>query len=112
LSLERKRPRRYPLLAPAELTHVLSGAHMKQVISDISAFGCHVSTRLMWPVGSRVKIQINHDNKIFCASARVIYGSPMQGMGIAFMDVDQENRALLDLWIAGRRRTMRGQTAD
>ena len=85
---------------------------MKQAISDISAFGCHVSTQQMWPVGSQVKIEILHENRTFSASARIIYDRPLLGMGIAFTDVDPENQAVVELWIAGLRKAMQRPTAD
>jgi hypothetical protein len=100
LSSLRSRPRRYPLLAAAELTHVTSGVQMKQTVSDISAYGCHVSTQQMWPIGSRLKIRILYGDETFSASARVVYDSPMQGMGIAFTHVPDGNQAVLDTWIA------------
>lgn len=102
----RPRPRRYPLTAAIELTHLQSAARLRQVISDLSEFGCHVSTKHMWPVGSKVRVRIGQNEKAFSALARVVYDGPMLGMGLAFLSIAPNDQAVLDRWIAELRLAM------
>jgi hypothetical protein len=102
----RPRPRRYPFTAEVELTHLQSAARLKQFTSDLSEFGCHVSTDHMWPVGSEVRVRIEESEKTFSALARVVYDRPMVGMGLAFVSIDPKDQSVLDQWIAGLRRAI------
>lgn len=95
----RPRPRRYPLIAPVELTDLQSAARLNQVISDLSPFGCHISTRQMWPIGSSITISIAHNEKTFSARAKVVYGQPMLGMGVVFTQIEPLHQEILDSWI-------------
>lgn len=103
----RPRPRRYPLIAQVELTDLQSSARLQQVISDLSAFGCHISTRQMWPIGSTVTINIVHNGKTFSADAKVIYGQPMLGMGIVFTHIEPMHQQTLDAWITELKGSMK-----
>jgi len=105
----RPRPRRYPLIAPVELTDVQSSARLKQVISDLSAFGCHISTQQMWPIGSNVDINILHNGEKFSARAEVVYGRPMLGMGVVFTHVEPASQSVLETWIADLKTAMKGK---
>jgi hypothetical protein len=105
----RPRPRRYPLIATVELTDLQSSAQLVQVISDLSLFGCHISTQHMWPIGSDVHINIVHNDEKFLARAKVVYGRPRLGMGVVFTHVEPAYQSVLDTWIAGLKNTMRGK---
>ena len=105
----RPRPRRYPLIAAVELTDLQSSAQLKQVISDLSSYGCHISTQQMWPIGSNVDINIVHNDEKFSARARVVYGRPMLGMGVVFTHVEPTYQSVLDTWIAQLRDVMKGK---
>lgn len=98
------RPRRYPLVAEIELLHLQSAMRLRQTISDISPFGCHVSTRHMWPIGSHIEVRIRYNEKTFSALAKVIYDRPMLGMGVAFTQIEPDDQPILDAWIAELRR--------
>ena len=100
---KRSRPRRYRLIASVELTDLDSAAQLKEVISDLSLFGCHVRTREPWPNGTRVRIRITHKGETFAALAKVAYAQPI-GMGIAFTHIDPSCEALLENWVASLRR--------
>lgn len=95
----RPRARRYPLIAPVELTDLQSSARLNQVISDLSPFGCHVSTRQMWPIGSKITVNIAHNERTFSAEAKVVYGQPMLGMGVVFTHIEPTHQEILDAWI-------------
>jgi PilZ domain len=101
------RPRRYPLIAAVELVDLKSAARMQHVISDLSRFGCHISTQQMWPIGSTIAVSIVHNDKTFSATAQVIYGQPMLGMGVMFTEVQPDNRAVLETWIAELQNAMK-----
>ncbi len=105
----RPRPRRYPVIAAVELTDLQSSARLSQVISDLSQFGCHISTQHMWPIGSSVDINIVHNDEKFFARAKVVYGRPMLGMGVVFTHVEPAYQSILDTWIAGLKNAMKGR---
>jgi hypothetical protein len=103
----RPRPRRYPLIAPVELTDIQSAARLVQVITDLSIFGCHISTQRMWPIGRSVRIRIARDRATFEACGRIVYGRPRLGMGIVFTIVEPDHQWMLEQWIGNLRESMR-----
>ena len=103
----RPRPRRYPLIASVELTDIQSAAKLRQVITDLSVFGCHISTQKMWPIGTQVRIRIAHDDATFDAFARIVYARPHLGMGIVFTLVEPDYQWILERWIGDLRESMR-----
>lgn len=100
---KRPRPRRYRLIASVELTDLDSAAQLKEVISDLNLFGCHVRTREAWPNGTKVRIRITHKRETFAALAKVAYAQ-LTGMGIAFTHIDPSCESLLENWVASLRR--------
>jgi PilZ domain len=103
----RPRPRRYPLIAPVELTDIRTTARLRQVITDLSLFGCHISTQTMWPIGTQAHIRIAHDSATFEASSRVVYGLPRLGIGIVFTVVEPDYQWLLERWIGDLQEKMK-----
>ena len=98
----RPRARRYPCFAKVELTDLESATRLKAEVSDLSLFGCHVSTATLWPVGTRVRIRIAHNGASFAALAKVAYVQ-LLGMGVVFTSIDPIDQSVLDNWIAALR---------
>ena len=55
---ERPRARRYPFAASIELIDLESEAAVREQTTDLSLFGCHVSTVRPWTSGTRVRMRI------------------------------------------------------
>lgn len=100
---ERHRARRYPFQAHLELTDVELETQMRERTTDLSLFGCHVSTVKPWAQGARVSVKISHAGETFRALGRVAYSRPGGGMGIVFMNIQPNDQLVLEDWIADLR---------
>jgi hypothetical protein len=97
------RARRYPFVAAVELTQVDSSSQMKEKTSDLSLFGCHVTTKTPWAIGTKIRVRISHKGAAFAALGTVVHVQPGAGMGILFTKIEPNEQTLLDSWIAGLR---------
>lgn len=87
-------------MAAAELTQLESPSQLKEKTTDLSLFGCHISTRTPWPVGTKVNIRIAHNGDTFAALGSVAHVQSGSGMGILFTRIEPNKQAMLDKWIA------------
>jgi hypothetical protein len=101
---ERHRAQRYAFSATVELTHVTTGAEVRERTADLSVFGCLVKTAKPWPVGTKVRIRIVHGGASFVALGTVAYENANGGMGLAFGKIEPNQQLILDRWIADLRR--------
>ena len=99
MKLKRHRASRYPFQADIELTDVLSETSVKGRTSDLSLFGCHVSTLKPFTPGTKIRIRIVHRGCIFQALGKVVYGRLDAGMGIVFTGIQPNDQLVLDKWI-------------
>jgi hypothetical protein len=76
---------------------------MKEKTSDLSLFGCHVTTRSPWAAGTKLRIRISHKGAAFAALGTVVHVQPGAGMGITFTRIGPNEQTLLDGWIAALR---------
>ncbi len=100
MQLKRQRARRYPLEADIELTDVQSETPIKGRTSDLSLFGCHVSTLKPFTPGTKIRIRIVHRGCIFQALGKVVYSRLDAGRGIVFTAIQPRDQLILDKWIA------------
>jgi hypothetical protein len=63
--------------------------------------GCYVDTLSPFPVGSLVRIHVEHDTREFESAATVAYAHLSMGMGLKFTDIMPVHREVLRYWIAG-----------
>jgi hypothetical protein len=90
---EKRRSPRYKCEGGAEMREVNSeGVHTWANFTDISVHGCYVEAQATYPVGTELQMKLqSHDLKVETrGTVRVNY--PFLGMGIAFVDVSDENR--------------------
>jgi hypothetical protein len=97
---ERRRVARYSFIAVAEVCELRSQTRVAGRCSDLSLGGCYVDTLAPFPVGSAVRITIQHDSREFQALAVVAYSHPSMGMGIKFTEIKPESRNVLRYWVA------------
>jgi len=71
--------------------------------TNLSLFGCYVSTTNPFADGTRVSLRISHGGASLATFGKVIYSKPNSGMGIAFTQVEPTSQAILEKWIAGVR---------
>lgn len=68
---------------------------------DISPGGLYMNTQSNFPVGAMllVRIPFRPDAEVVCR-AEVMYSEPGQGVGLRFLDVSDEGRAILEREVA------------
>lgn len=86
-----------------ELTQVDCDIHLKEKTTDLSLFGCHVTTHNPWPTGTKISIRISYNGASFSALGTVAHVQPGAGMGILFTRIGPNEQTILDSWIAGLR---------
>ena len=96
----RRREARHSLTASAEILDLESGTKIEARTSDVSAGGCYVDTMNPLALGTLVNVKLSRQRKTFEATARVNYSQPGVGMGLAFTEIGDDQRAVLDYWIA------------
>jgi len=97
---ERRTVPRYSLIATAEVIEPVSEVRISGRISEISRKGVYVDILNPLPRGTRVNIRILRDQGTFVATGKVIYVQQGMGMGVAFLDVAEEQKNLLISWLA------------
>ena len=90
---------RYSFMVEIELTELQSGIKIKARTKNLSLFGCGIDTMQPFPRGTKVRIELSHGDKYMMADARVVYASPMSGMGVAFIGVEPKDERILDGWL-------------
>ncbi len=96
---ERRIDARYTLNADTEVEEPLTQAKISGRTTDLGMGGCYVDTMTTFPSGTDVSVKIKRGGQTFEADARILYGRPGMGMGMAFIGVGQAEKALLELWI-------------
>lgn len=99
-SPERRSRTRYKFLAPAEITHSGSQHSLSGELSNLGHFGCYVQTGSPLPVGASVEISISHNSQCFRTGATVKSSQPEKGMGLTFGEIADDDRKVLDEWLA------------
>jgi hypothetical protein len=103
ITVKQPRARRFVFVADVDLTHLDTSEHIKGKTTDLSVFGCHVSTQYPFPEGTRVRVRIAHKGATFATLATVAHAKFGLGMGILFTRTDTDAQAILDSWLAGLR---------
>jgi hypothetical protein len=80
------------------------GSWKEQVLltRDLSAGGRFVKTGAALPKGSRIHILISYRGLEFKAVGRVTENVSAEGMGVEFIEVEPNDRAILDKWLGKR----------
>jgi PilZ domain-containing protein len=98
-AVTRKVPR-FALIADVEVTAVQYGARLVGGLSELSSHGCYVDTPEGFPVGTEVRLSIQHGGSKCDLVGKAIYKHDGWGMGVAFDDIAEEQRSIIDAWLA------------
>jgi PilZ domain-containing protein len=92
---EKRRSPRYKCEGSAEMRETSCDVHTWASFTDISLHGCYVEAQATYPVGTvlQLKLEANGVRVEVTGNVRVCY--PYLGMGIAFVNVSEENAARL-----------------
>jgi hypothetical protein len=101
-SARRPRELRKPFVAAIVITEVVSERVMSAHTSNLSVHGCFASTPTPLNLGVKIQIAITYAGTKVVASGRVA-SACADGMGIAFIKIEQNDQAVLDRWISDLR---------
>jgi hypothetical protein len=94
-----RRSARVPFVAYAEIIDVDTELRLAAQTGDLSEHGCYVDMINPLPLGTSLKIQIEHGKRTFGATASVVYSVQHLGMGLVFRDIDAGQEAALEKWL-------------
>ena len=94
---------RYPFTADAEIVDLKSGTRVRGVTSDLSLVGCFVCTRRLLETGTRIRLTVTRKGQNVTTPAVVRVVKPGTGMGIEFLDLDQNSNKTLLAWFESLR---------
>ena len=91
---------RYPFVARAKATDMVSGMQLVGLTTDLSEGGCRMSTRKgPFSEGTRILLEITKNDVSLVTNATVIYNLKDQFMGIRFEEMPPDQAAILAGWI-------------
>src|SRR5258707_11737475 len=96
---ERRQATRYSFSATAEVVEIASGTRVSARAADLSKNGCYLDTLNPFAVGSKVQLCLRWNRAELACSAMVRDSKTGMGMGVAFTDLDDTRKALLESWI-------------
>ena len=99
MPIERRRSKRHPFQAMAEITDESENSRTASRITDLSIHGCYVEMSNPFPPGRSVLIEIFTDDEFVEAHATVAYLHPREGMGLEFTDLPAHFASVLHRWV-------------
>jgi hypothetical protein len=93
--VEKRRTPRYKCEGRVELYEAGCDVHTSAVLTDLSLHGCYVETQATYPVGTTLAMKLNTNGRKFEVNGVVRVHYPSLGMGIAFVEMTESNRAEL-----------------
>jgi PilZ domain len=97
---ERRTVPRYSLIATAEIIEPISDVRICGRLSEISRKGCYVDLLNTLPRETAIQVRISRDLGTFTCNGKIIYVQQGMGMGVAFLDIAEDQLKLLDSWLA------------
>jgi hypothetical protein len=98
VTVERRSAPRHAMVLAADVIELPRGAKLNARTADISLTGCYIDTLNPVPQGSEVRVRITHGTETFVSLGRVVYVSYGLGMGITFINMEDDQRTRLELW--------------
>jgi hypothetical protein len=99
MKLERRGATRYNFGAIAEVIDLDQPDELVSLTRDLSLSGCFVMTTTPLPKGTRVRVRIMRSSGEFTAIGNVTANVTPTGMGIAFTQLEPNDRAILERWL-------------
>jgi hypothetical protein len=99
MKLERRGATRYNFGAIAEVIDLDQPDELVSLTRDLSLSGCFVMTTTPLPKGTRVRVRIMRSDGEFTAIGNVTANVTPTGMGIAFTQLEPNDRAILERWL-------------
>jgi hypothetical protein len=99
MDIDRRRTPRRAFGGVVELSAAGPGVYIVAKTTEISRFGCFVSTSQSLPLGTKVSLKINLEDTEFSASGEVAYVLPGKGLGISFAAATHNDEVRLEEWL-------------
>lgn len=97
---ERRGTDRHSFTASADVVDLSSGARFSTRTTDLGPGGCFVDTMTPFPVGAKVRVTVKKAKSDFQTDGTVVYSQTGLGMGIAFAELNANQRLALEDWLA------------
>jgi Ribonuclease G/E len=94
-----RRSTRVPFVAAAEIVDLDTEVRLAAQTGDLSQHGCYLDMVNPLPLGSAIKVRIEHRTETFAATAGVVYSVPHLGMGLVFRDIEAGREVTLEKWL-------------
>ena len=92
---EKRRSPRYKCEGGVEMRELTCDVHTWATFTDISLHGCYVEAQATYPVGTVLQLKLEANGTRVEATGNVRVSYPYLGMGIAFVNMTEENVARL-----------------
>jgi hypothetical protein len=96
---ERRQHKRHAFSATAEVLDMSTGARLSTRAADLNQGGCYLDMINPLPIGSNVRISISSDGVELRCTGVVRDSQPGMGMGVAFTDLDDAQKGIIEGWI-------------
>lgn len=96
---ERRRHRRFPIIASVEAIEMQSHTTLKGRITDLGFGGCYVDTMNPFAAGTVIKIRLTKEKDTFEADAKVMFSQIGMGMGVAFISAMPPQLQIFQKWL-------------
>jgi hypothetical protein len=90
---------RYNFIAHVDVIEPASDTRISARVSEISRKGCYIDVLVTLPIGTIIQVKIVRDQGSFNTRGKIIYVQEGMGMGVAFVDVAEDQLKLLDSWL-------------
>ena len=98
--VENRGATRHYFPAIAEVIDLDGRGDLVSVTRDVSASGCFIKTRTPFPTGTSVRVRLTLSGAAFAAIGNVTANVTPEGMGIVFTEIEANDRAILERWLA------------
>jgi hypothetical protein len=95
----RRSATRYDFGAIAEVIDIDEPDELVSLTRDLSLSGCFIMTTTPFPKGTRVRVRIMRSSAEITAMGNVTANVTATGMGIAFTQIEPNDRAILEKWL-------------
>ena len=99
-SREKRTLPRYCFIAHVEVIEPASDTHIAGRVSEISRKGCYIDVMITLPPGTLVQLKVLRDKGTFSTKGKIIYAQDSMGMGVAFLEITDNELKTLDCWLA------------
>ena len=91
---------RYSFIAHVDVVEPSSDTRIAGRVSEISRKGCYIDVLITLPPGTLIELKVQRDLGTFATKGKIIYAQESMGMGVAFLDIQDEQLKTLDAWLA------------